>query len=98
MYSHARCSHCGNIWQARLLARAAPNMTWLYSFDHAPAYSQNTPTPSQWGAFHGAEVPFVFGDNYELKGWGERNLSSLMQVRTVRMLFVHAALMAPACF
>merc|ERR1719440_867116 len=30
------------------------------------------------GAFHGAEVPFVFGDSFELKGKGEMALSQAM--------------------
>merc|ERR1740121_2961381 len=30
------------------------------------------------GAFHGAEVPFVFGDSFELSSDGERLLSRIM--------------------
>eukprot|EP00039_Didymoeca_costata_P011206 m.156343 g.156343 ORF g.156343 m.156343 type:complete len:71 (-) comp15098_c0_seq13:250-462(-) len=30
------------------------------------------------GSFHGAEVPFVFGDSFELSSDGERKLSNTM--------------------
>ena len=30
------------------------------------------------GAFHGAEVPFVFNDTFELSGAGERNAANAM--------------------
>lgn len=52
--------------------------TFLYSFDHTPYESVNEGhISSHLGAFHGAEVPFVFTDSFELKG-GERDLSERM--------------------
>lgn len=51
---------------------------FLYDFIHQPAESVNWPTGTgHLGAFHGAEVPFVFGDAFELVG-GEMNLSVAM--------------------
>ncbi len=51
---------------------------FLYDFVHQPAESINWPTGTHnLGAFHGAEVPFVFGDTFELVG-GEVNLSVAM--------------------
>jgi carboxylesterase type B len=51
---------------------------YLYDFVHAPAVSVNWPSGTHGlGAFHGAEVPYVFGDTFELEG-GELNLSRAM--------------------
>lgn len=51
---------------------------YLYDFAHQPGESVNWPTGTQnLGAFHGAEVPFVFNDGFELMG-GEHNLSESM--------------------
>eukprot|EP01046_Picozoa_sp_COSAG06_P010251 COSAG06_NODE_556_length_14336_cov_8.683290_13_plen_128_part_00 len=48
---------------------------FLYDFVHPPAVSVNWPLGTKnLGAFHGAEVPFVFGDTFELVG-GEVDLS-----------------------
>ena len=54
--------------------------TYLYSFGHTPKYSYNegASTLRRIGAFHGAEVPFVFHDTFELTTPGERALSSAM--------------------
>eukprot|EP01052_Picozoa_sp_SAG31_P022723 SAG31_NODE_1822_length_7193_cov_3.631802_6_plen_218_part_00 len=49
---------------------------YLYNFVHQPLESINWPTGTHGlGAFHGAEVPFVFHDTFELVG-GEKDLSS----------------------
>ena len=59
------------------LAKAG-HKVFLYDFVHEPAMSLNWPTgTSGLGAFHGAEVPFVFGDTFELVG-GEVSLSQTM--------------------
>merc|ERR1719253_1989023 len=53
---------------------------WWYFFTHAPKCSINE-DPDQLpyeGAFHGAEVPYVFGDPFELCSDGERVLSKTM--------------------
>jgi para-nitrobenzyl esterase len=51
---------------------------FLYDFVHQPAVSVNWPTGTEnLGAFHGAEVPFVYGDTFELVG-GEVTLSQVM--------------------
>eukprot|EP01043_Picozoa_sp_COSAG02_P041980 COSAG02_NODE_3529_length_6610_cov_40.548610_6_plen_334_part_00 len=51
---------------------------FLYNFVHQPGESVNWPTGTEGlGAFHGAEVPFVFHDDFELMG-GEVNLSDTM--------------------
>ena len=58
--------------QAASHLRQAGHPVYLYDFVHAPAVSVNWPTGTQGdGAFHGAEIPFVFGDTFELVG-GER--------------------------
>jgi hypothetical protein len=56
---------------ARLLARRKGGArTWLYTFAHSPATPANRPDPPtpdyKFGAFHGAEVPFVLGDVFEM--------------------------------
>ena len=51
---------------------------FLYDFRHQPGESVNWPSGTHsLGAFHGAEVPFVFHDDFELIG-GEVNLSDTM--------------------
>ena len=58
--------------------RKAGHRVYMYDFVHEPARSVNWPTGTQGlGAFHGAEVPFVFGDTFELVG-GELSLSQAM--------------------
>ena len=49
-----------------------------YFFRHAPAFSVNWANTTGEGAFHGAEVPFVFGDSFELTGADELTLSQHM--------------------
>jgi len=53
---------------------------WWYYFTATPIYTVNSPsdTLKYLGAFHGADVPFVFGDGFELSSDGERALSSAM--------------------
>ena len=54
---------------------------WMYTFRATPIYSRNMGGSAElvyMGAFHGAEVPFVFGDLFELGSDGERRLSSVM--------------------
>lgn len=58
---------------------------FLYDFAHQPGESVNWPTGTQnLGAFHGAEVPFVFNDGFELMG-GEHNLSNSMSTYWTNM-------------
>ncbi len=49
-----------------------------YFFTHRPKYSENMENIEVMGSFHGAEVPFVFGDAFELVTDEERELSAKM--------------------
>eukprot|EP00038_Savillea_parva_P024237 m.43432 g.43432 ORF g.43432 m.43432 type:complete len:1080 (-) comp6406_c0_seq1:140-3379(-) len=54
---------------------------YMYYFTVTPTTSVNVPNPAylpKIGAFHGAEVPFVFNDTFELATPAERTLSSIM--------------------
>ena len=51
---------------------------YRYWFTHTPTYSINTPYPEHLGAFHGAEVPYVFYDTFEFRTPGEFWLSENM--------------------
>jgi len=62
----------------RKLASQVHSSTYVYRFDVTPTYSVNFPDTSVVGAFHGAEVPFVFGDKFELKTEREQALSAIM--------------------
>eukprot|EP00041_Stephanoeca_diplocostata_P008658 m.128204 g.128204 ORF g.128204 m.128204 type:complete len:142 (+) comp17424_c1_seq1:84-509(+) len=53
------------------------NAYW-YLFTATPIASYNMPDIPTMGSFHGAEVPFVFGDQFELSSDGERRLSAAM--------------------
>uniref|UniRef100_A0A7S2N025 Carboxylesterase type B domain-containing protein n=1 Tax=Alexandrium andersonii TaxID=327968 RepID=A0A7S2N025_9DINO len=69
--------------RTRELLRAATsngNGAWWYYFTATPIFSVNEPAWQMpyMGAFHGAEVPFVWGDTFELKSEGERILSRTM--------------------
>ena len=55
------------------------NNVFLYYFAHTPSYSANYPDLPTLGAFHGAEVPFAFGAQFELKTDAERALSAVMR-------------------
>ena len=61
-------------------ASALGNQVYWYFFTATPIYSANWPAGSMpyEGAFHGSEVPFVFGDGFELSSGGERSLSAAM--------------------
>ena len=66
---------------ARRAARkfAALNLSsYVYFFNHTPFASINQAYTEDLGAFHGAEVPYVFYDDYELYGADEKNLSVAM--------------------
>lgn len=53
--------------------------TWWYYFSHTPISSINVDGDMKYeGAFHGAEVPFVFGNPSELGSDAERILSKAM--------------------
>ena len=54
------------------------NDVFWYFFIATPIRSVNMEDMAYWGAFHGAEVPFVFGDQFELSSDGERALSRAM--------------------
>jgi len=60
------------------LAENAPGAAFVYYFTMTPKLSVNFPNTSNFGAFHGAEVPFVFGDDFELQPGAERKLSKAM--------------------
>lgn len=45
---------------ARLQTRTGGRKAFVYFFDHRPPYP-NLPRFADWGAAHGAEVPYVFG-------------------------------------
>ena len=63
----------------------AGHTVYLYDFVHGPAVSVNWPSGTHnLGAFHGAEVPFVFGDTFELVG-GEVDLSRAMSTYWTNM-------------
>lgn len=68
---------CPTVMAARHFASLG-QPTYLYSFDHAPFESINWPGHMfHLGAFHGAEVPYVFYDSFELVG-AEQELSATM--------------------
>merc|ERR1711966_521557 len=54
------------------------NTVWWYFFTHTPIKTLNFPDTQYEGAFHGGEVPFVFGDGFELSSDAERALSKAM--------------------
>ena len=57
---------------------SSASSAFMYWFSLTPAFSLNWNYAPAYGAFHGAEVPFVFGDPFELSTEGERALSSSM--------------------
>jgi carboxylesterase type B len=59
-------------------AEAQGSNAWWYLFTATPIYSVNMGEIPTMGSFHGAEVPFVFGDGFELMSEGERTLSKQM--------------------
>eukprot|EP00040_Diaphanoeca_grandis_P030474 m.180138 g.180138 ORF g.180138 m.180138 type:complete len:676 (+) comp32008_c0_seq1:172-2199(+) len=61
-----------------LNAHKQGHQSWWYYFAATPIYSENMPDIPTMGAFHGAEIPYVFGDQFELKSDGERKLSQAM--------------------
>jgi carboxylesterase type B len=63
-----------------LLNSAAANKgkAFWYYFTATPITSANMEGLQYYGAFHGAEVPFVFGDQFEISSDGERRLSLAM--------------------
>lgn len=67
--------------RVRQMARALAHRghaAFQYFFTATPAFSLNYHNISQLGAFHGAEVPFAFGDAFELSTPAERMLSETM--------------------
>jgi len=69
--------------RARELLKAAQgkgknSKVWWYYFTHTPNRSINMDDLRYEGAFHGSEVPFVWGDGFELTGNAERRLSESM--------------------
>ncbi len=61
-----------------LAAGGRPGSAYWYFFTATPIHSVNMDDLQYMGAFHGAEVPFVFGDAFELSSDGERQLSAAM--------------------
>ena len=75
---------CGDgaiMCRTRDLVKAAndlgSNAYWYY-FVATPLKSLNMGDLPAMGAFHGAEIPFVFGDGFELSSAGERRLAASM--------------------
>ena len=64
--------------RSKMISSKSMKSSYQYYFTHEPQYSMNYNSLSTLGAFHGAEVPFVFGDYFELSNPGERQLSSAM--------------------
>eukprot|EP00747_Dinoflagellata_sp_TGD_P105947 gnl/TRDRNA2_/TRDRNA2_169708_c1_seq1.p1 gnl/TRDRNA2_/TRDRNA2_169708_c1~~gnl/TRDRNA2_/TRDRNA2_169708_c1_seq1.p1 ORF type:complete len:571 (+),score=57.38 gnl/TRDRNA2_/TRDRNA2_169708_c1_seq1:95-1714(+) len=61
-----------------LAARKGTGKTFKYYFTHTPATSVNEYQTSDIGAFHGADVPFVFQDRFELTTPADLALSKAM--------------------
>jgi para-nitrobenzyl esterase len=57
-----------------------------YFFSEAPDWLQSYPGYEAWGAFHGSELPFVFGTNPQYYTAPERDLSKVMQAAWVDAL------------
>jgi len=63
---------------AGVAGRRSHGRTFIYQFQVTPKFSVNVPNTSVWGSFHGAEVPFVFGDAFELLTPSEQSVSKAM--------------------
>jgi len=63
-----------------LQAHHEGNQGWWYFFTATPIFTINEGVEDlpYMGAFHGAEVPFVFGDPFEVSSEGEKHLSQAM--------------------
>ncbi|CAK0879587.1 unnamed protein product [Prorocentrum cordatum] len=59
-------------------ARDSSGRSFVYEFRLTPNYTENFGDTSVMGAFHGAEIPFVFGDGFELRTPFEKVLSGAM--------------------
>jgi len=84
----------------RSLARAASALNakvWLYWFTLTPKISVNYDNTSTIGAFHGAEVPFVFGDQFEITGPEEKRLSDMMGCYWMRFAYTGDPNVGPPC-
>eukprot|EP01060_Flectonema_neradi_P021004 TRINITY_DN28513_c0_g1_i1.p1 TRINITY_DN28513_c0_g1~~TRINITY_DN28513_c0_g1_i1.p1 ORF type:complete len:636 (+),score=96.12 TRINITY_DN28513_c0_g1_i1:64-1908(+) len=64
--------------RSKMIVEKALKPAYQYYFVLEPVYSMNYDNLDDLGAFHGSEVPFVFGDPWELSNKGERQLSSAM--------------------
>jgi len=62
----------------RRLAQRVSGKAFVYEFSVVPTSSLNAGNTSVLGSFHGAEVPFVFGDSFELSTDHERDISAAM--------------------
>jgi len=60
------------------LAQAVRGKAFTYTFSMTPVFSWNFPDTEPMGAFHGSEVPFVFGAMKELNTSAEQQLSRNM--------------------
>ena len=58
--------------------KSGPMPVYTYYFTHTPKYSANYHNLPTLGAFHGSEVPFVFGDAFELVTDPEKTLGKMM--------------------
>ena len=61
-----------------LAAGGRPGSAYWYFFTATPIHSVNMDDLQYMGAFHGAEVPFAFGDAFELTTDAEATLSRVM--------------------
>lgn len=59
-------------------ARARNHSAFWYYFRVTPTYSENMESLEYCGAFHGAEVPFVFGYPNEIRSAPEQRVSAAM--------------------
>ena len=78
--SAMRCAGDGAILcRVRDLLRRGGERAYWYEFRVVPSYSVNDGSDMRFlGSFHGAEVPFVFGDAFELRSDAEKKVAAAM--------------------
>lgn len=78
--SAMRCAGDGAILcRVRDLLRRGGERAYWYEFRVVPSYSVNDGSNMRFlGSFHGAEVPFVFGDAFELRSDAEKKVAAAM--------------------
>lgn len=63
---------------AKTVADGGFGSAFFYWFTLTPSFSVNFADAYRYGSFHGAEIPFVFGDTFELNTTVERDLARTM--------------------